>query len=351
MDLVTQGVLGAAVGFAVMGRTRPRAALALGFLGGLLPDGDIVFASSDSIDYWAVHRGMTHSLFFGPVLGLALAALSRFTEKRRAAPPHHSFLRWYLFWALSLVTHPMLDALTIYGTQLLWPLSDRPYGVAGVSIIDPVYTLPLLGAAIYAAFTTNRTRAMRVMVAMLVATTAYLGLSWSQNPRAQRLAEEDLAARGIAVARVDTYTTIFSPWLRRMVATKPDGRLLVGFVSTINPQPIRWLDVAYDAEAEALAKTFAGTEAGHVFNRFAVGPKAAAFHTTEAGQRELRISDARYGFAGGVTLDGFWGIAFPIDANGKPAGAAYRFMRPRDGDLPNIGAFFRATFGLDQDVM
>jgi inner membrane protein len=351
VDIITQGILGAAVGFAVLGRKKPRTALSLGFLGGLAPDFDIFFAASDTVDYWVVHRGITHSLFFGPAVGLALAGTSVAFERWRQIGPQISYGVWYAFWALVLVTHPMLDAMTMYGTQLLAPFSSYPFAISGVSIIDPVYSLPLLFAIIYAFFSKTVERSMRWVQAMLVVTTAYLFLSWAQNPRAVALAEADLTASNTPFERIEAYTTIFSPWLQRVMATDKDGRFKVGFVSTLSPQPIRWQPLAYDAEAEALAKTVVDTPEGKVFHNFIRGPKVASFFTTEAGTRELRISDARYGFPGGQTLDGFWGIAFPLDAGGAIAGKGYRFMRPRGDDTQNIGALFRAKLGLEQDVI
>ncbi len=52
--------------------------------------------------------------------------------------------RWWLAMALALITHPLLDTLTVYGTQLLQPFSNHPFAVGSVFIIDPFYTLPLL---------------------------------------------------------------------------------------------------------------------------------------------------------------------------------------------------------------
>src|SRR3546814_6478712 len=56
--------------------------------------------------------------------------------------------RW--FWAIQavLLTHPLLDALTVYGTQLLWPLPLRPVMWSSVFIIDPLYTVWLLLACV-----------------------------------------------------------------------------------------------------------------------------------------------------------------------------------------------------------
>ena len=76
MDPLTQGVLGAAVGHVVAGRQLGKAAMALGFVGGVLPDLDVYLVSDDSsVEYWRYHRGITHSLFFGPVIGAGLALL------------------------------------------------------------------------------------------------------------------------------------------------------------------------------------------------------------------------------------------------------------------------------------
>src|SRR5690606_41671741 len=44
---------------------------------------------------------------------------------------------------LVLATHPLLDAMTAYGTQLLWPLTPTPTAWSSLFIIDPFYTLPL----------------------------------------------------------------------------------------------------------------------------------------------------------------------------------------------------------------
>ncbi|MFX8262561.1 metal-dependent hydrolase, partial [Acinetobacter baumannii] len=75
--------------------------------------------------------------------------------------------RW--FWAimLALVTHPLLDAFTVYGTQLLWPLTPPPAMWSSVFIIDPLYTIWLLVACIAAWFLRERRGAQRALVAAL----------------------------------------------------------------------------------------------------------------------------------------------------------------------------------------
>mgnify|MGYP000553138823 CR=1 FL=1 len=53
--------------------------------------------------------------------------------------------------SLALLTHPLLDAHTAYGTQLFWPLTVPPTSWATVFIIDPIFTLPLLIATVMTA--------------------------------------------------------------------------------------------------------------------------------------------------------------------------------------------------------
>ena len=45
---------------------------------------------------------------------------------------------------LALITHPLLDSFTTYGTQIWWPITSPPVSWSSVFIIDPLYTLPLL---------------------------------------------------------------------------------------------------------------------------------------------------------------------------------------------------------------
>src|SRR3546814_7095909 len=97
--------------------------------------------------------------------------------------------RW--FWAIQavLLTHPLLDALTVYGTQLLWPLPLRPVMWSSVFIIDPLYTVWLLLACVAAFFLRGRVAAQRTLVAGLALSTAYLGWSLAAKAMVEREAE------------------------------------------------------------------------------------------------------------------------------------------------------------------
>ncbi|WP_036830684.1 metal-dependent hydrolase, partial [Photobacterium sanctipauli] len=84
------------------------------------------------------HRGFSHSLFVLLPFSLLLSWL---WQKWR--PTRFSFAHLWLLVAACLLTHPILDAFTAYGTQLFWPITT-PIAISSVFIIDPFYTVPLL---------------------------------------------------------------------------------------------------------------------------------------------------------------------------------------------------------------
>ena len=223
MDSLTQIVLGGALAAAIAPARHRRAALLAGAALGTLPDLDalpLMLLSDDPVVNMTVHRSVSHSLFVLPLLGFALWWLfKRFGNGRVAEAPR----RW--FWAiqLALVTHPLLDAFTVYGTQLWWPLMPPPAMWSSVFIIDPLYTLWLLLACVVAFFLRERASAQRLLVAGLVLSTAYLGWSLLAKSLVEREAGRSLAAMGLADAPRFSVPMPFNTLLWRVVAMTPSG--------------------------------------------------------------------------------------------------------------------------------
>ena len=76
----------------------------------------------------------------------------------------------------AIVTHPLLDSLTNYGTRLLWPFTDAAYSLNSVFIIDPLYTVPFLILVLVALCIKDRLRAWKVNMWGVVISTLYLAL-------------------------------------------------------------------------------------------------------------------------------------------------------------------------------
>jgi inner membrane protein len=199
MDSLSQIVLGAAVAAVVAPARHRRAALLAGAALGTLPDLDsfpIMLFTHDPVALMTLHRSFSHSLLVLPLAGWLLWWLFKRGSGRVAQAPR----RW--FWAiqLALVTHPLLDAFTVYGTQLLWPLPAPPAMWSSVFIIDPLYTVWLLIACIAAFALRERIGAQRALLAGLALSTAYLGWSLLAKSLVEREADRALAAMGLADA-------------------------------------------------------------------------------------------------------------------------------------------------------
>lgn len=201
MDSLTQIVLGAACGEVVLGRKVGNKAILWGAIAGTIPDLDVLARSVfDPLRANELHRGITHSLFFSIVMAPVLAhwlkrhtasLLSVFTllvaltfvqsaeswlvrglllaitagiivvifrRKRNNDNATTKQWGWLFFW--SLVTHPLLDLHTTWGTQFLWPLPWK-MSYNNIFVVDPLYTLPFMicvGAVMFMRRDSNRRR-------------------------------------------------------------------------------------------------------------------------------------------------------------------------------------------------
>ena len=177
MDPLTQGVLGAALPQATAARARFAASAGLlGFLAGMAADLDVLIrSSSDPLLFLEYHRQFTHSLIFVPFGGLFCALILHALLGRRRGL---SFRQSWLFCTLGYATHALLDACTTYGTMLFWPFSDVRVAWNTISIIDPLFTLPLLFAVVLAG---RRSRPLYARLGLLWA-CFYMALGlWQRN--------------------------------------------------------------------------------------------------------------------------------------------------------------------------
>lgn len=287
MDSLSQMALGAAVGVAVMGRrTAVWKAALWGAVGGTLPDLDVLIDHGDPIRNMVLHRGETHALFWLTVFSLPLgAAVARLSGEW----PH--WRRWWLaMWAV-LITHPLLDAMTVYGTQLGLPFTNHPYGVGSIFIIDPLYTLPLLVGVGWALAARAGGRGRSANVAGLVLSTAYLGWSVGAQTHVDAVARASLAAQGIQAERVLVTPAPFNTLLWRVVAvggTGPDAAYHEGFYSLLDDSPHVHFD-RFD-QGLALADDLQGIEGVQRIAAFSRG-----FYRLQELDGRVFVTDLRMG--------------------------------------------------------
>jgi inner membrane protein len=286
MDSLTQIVLGGAVAAVIAPASHRRAALLAGAALGTLPDLDslpLALLTDDPVARMTWHRSVSHSLFVLPLLAWVIWAFFRKRGGRVAASPG----RW--FWAiqLALVTHPVLDAFTVYGTQLWWPLPVPPVMWSSVFIIDPLYTLWLLAACIAAWWLRERVAAQRVLLTGLVLSTAYLGWSLLAKATVDREAERSLAALGLADAPRFSVPMPFNTLLWRVVAMTPQGFVEGERSLVADREPIVFRSYSSNVEALHGAQDIAAVQRLAWFNH--------GFQKAQVRDGVLVLSDLRMG--------------------------------------------------------
>ncbi|WP_217477108.1 metal-dependent hydrolase [Stutzerimonas stutzeri] len=249
MDSITQALLGATVQASLLGRWQGRKALLYGAVLGTLPDLDVVIDYGDAVAQMTYHRGFSHSLFTLSLLAVALTWLAR----RIRPDPGYSGGRLLLTIWLVLITHVLLDAFTSYGTQLFWPLPTPPVAWSSVFIIDPLYSLPLLGAVLAGAAFGLKGRRPRWASIALVLSSLYLAFTLAGKQLAEHRVDAAMAASGIHPSQVFSTPTPFNSLLWRVIALDGDHyyEALVSWFDVDPPELIRL--PRHPALAEALA--------------------------------------------------------------------------------------------------
>ena len=195
MDPLTQGTIGAVLPQA-LGKKNLGIVALLGFLSGMAPDLDILIRSSTdpllSLEY---HRQFTHSLIFIPFGGL-ICALFLFVVLKKIN--HFDFKKTWLYCTLGYGTHGLIDACTSYGTLLFWPFSDMRIAWNNISIIDPLFTLPLISLIVLA---TIKKKIIYSKIALAWAVT-YLSLGVYLHNVAINVGKEIAEQRGHIVNRI-----------------------------------------------------------------------------------------------------------------------------------------------------
>ena len=227
MDSITQAALGASLAGAVAGKTLGRSALLIGAALGTLPDLDVVIDYGTAVANFTQHRGFSHSLFVLFPLSFFIAyALHRWR-------PVLGYKRWFTVTALILVTHPLLDAFTTYGTQLFWPFGP-PVAINSIFIIDPLYTLPLLAGILAFLFRGPDTRAV---MAGLVLSSLYLGWTVTAQQLISDRVEPALAQEGLGNAPRMVQPMPFNTvlWRVTVMGEKRRVEIVTGFLDGEGP--------------------------------------------------------------------------------------------------------------------
>jgi inner membrane protein len=289
MDSITQGLLGAAIGQAAFRHKLGRRAIAAGAVIGTLPDLDII------ANFWGpwtgmfFHRAETHSVFVIPFLAPLIGWLFwRVTHRQN---PLKTWMH-FAFWAL--ITHPLIDWATSYGTQLAAPFSRHRFALDIIGIIDPFFTTPLLVAVLIGLSCRIANVSARLIGwGALFMSCMWLVTGFNIHHALRNELKRDLQSQGIDPVHLRVTPIPFSLMLWRAAARTADDTVYMAYRSTRRPNdPVVWH--SRPRLVHPLAERALATPEGKIFTWFADGFLGIEIEHRPNGHRVF-LEDLRYG--------------------------------------------------------
>ncbi|MBB6459521.1 metal-dependent hydrolase [Flammeovirga kamogawensis] len=292
MDSLTQVVLGASVGEAVLGKKIGIKAAIFGAIAGTIPDLDTLASPFlDTVGELTFHRSVTHSFLFcflaAPIFGYLCHKI--FGKQK------DTFKEWTLLFFLGFITHSLLDTCTTWGTQLMWPFTPYGFATYTVFVVDPHYTLPFMVLLIIALCKPKDSKIRQQLNYIgLGISTAYLLLGFVLQNKANNVFETNLKEQGITYQNYITKPTPLNIWLWA-TSVQTDSSYYTGFYSV------------FDQDKKV---TFSVTPKNHqLLDKLPPSTKTdkllyvtKGFYTVENHGNSIWINDLRFG-----TFDGWQG--------------------------------------------
>jgi inner membrane protein len=281
LDSLTQIVLGAAVGEAVLGRKIGNKAMLYGAIAGTIPDLDIISSYfTDTVTALEIHRGFTHSILFCVIFSPIFAFIVTKYEK------YKNFKEWTCLFFLAFITHPILDSQTTWGTQFFWPLDSR-LEFKNIFVIDPLYTVPFLIFLVLAMLQKKESKKRKVYNNLgLIISSTYLVLTIVLKGISYKTFVKELAAQNISYIDLKTKPTALNTILwSANIETEND--FLIGYSSFFDKNPVQFS--IYTKNHELL-----GALANHPKMQRMIAI-SKGWYTINIENNELYYNDLRFG--------------------------------------------------------
>ncbi|MGA0435816.1 MAG: metal-dependent hydrolase [Flavobacteriales bacterium] len=384
MDSLSQIVLGAAVGEAVLGRKIGNRAMVWGAVAGTLPDMDVLGQFFlNELDNLAFHRGISHSLMACAIGSLAFGWL----VNQLYQSPHHAKiaamtkglsvvllgfvinfltqifspggflpllmyvpLAGWLFWRhvrrrylsgqwerptpnlkgwiqlffWGFLTHIVLDCFTTYGTQVFAPFSDARVAWGTISVVDPLYTLPFLICLLVAARYGREQRQRRYWNWTGIGlSSVYLALTVVNHAHVKSTVESALSAQGIKTTSFFMTATIFNNVLWNVVVDSGEDEFLLAQYSIFDEVQMKFHSIPKGYE---LLHNLDSDETIAVLRWFSAG----YFNAVLREDGSLQLNDLRFGtFSGKATSPDDYIFRFKLEDRGQDE--SYGFERAQGG--------------------
>ena len=220
MDTITHSLLGALVvrsAFPAKQSTHPftnRQRLLAGAVAGAFPDIDYIASWVDPMIYLTLwHRSITHSFVMLPLWALLVGVTLSFAFRQRREWRYLSMLA-----GVSLLSHIASDLITVYGTQVLAPLSSWRASIGTTFIIDPWFSLIVLIGFI-AGF---KSASHRLPTGSLAVLLIYVLFQGGLKQYAHSIAQDHVQGEGISAVRIAVLPQPFSPFNWKIIIETDD---------------------------------------------------------------------------------------------------------------------------------
>jgi len=320
MDSITQASLGAIVAYAAWNKELGNRSFVWGAFLGTLPDLDIlIMPLLNDIQslYW--HRGESHSIFFTLIVSFIV---SFFLKKRYKKKISYQKLYWGVFAVFA--THILIDYFTIYGTQLLAPISKYGFSHGNFFIIDPLFTVPILVAILLIAIAPSKfgKKTLNISLGFISIYTLYslVAHAYTHNIFVQKLQE-----KGVVIQDSITHATPFNTILWRHVA-KVDGGFYISYYSLLAKD--NKLHFEFVPQNKELIKPYLAQENIQALEWFSQG-----FYIIRKREDKFLLSDLRFGEIREYTDEPIskWSFAFTWEIDGD--GDKLKKIEDNDKDM------------------
>lgn len=264
-------------------------------LGANLPDVDVISYAWGETAALGFRRGITHGVLAWIVLPFLLAGAMMLMGRLFQRGPNAAAadFKWLLVLsAISVVSHPALDYLNVYGVRWLMPFDETWFYGDVLYIADPWMWAILAVALIAARWRRSRTASrvfLRPACVGLLAAFAYIIAMAAGESISRRVVEASFG--DAAIPRLMIAPALVDPF-RRAVVIDGESAYRLGVVNLL-PSPHFLLDERRIPKGEgAKARLAAATGTGRIFLRWARFP----FFEIDDSKAEVAvyIIDARY---------------------------------------------------------
>ena len=278
----------------------------------------IPFIATQSISF------LTLAIVIGLITYLSYRLITRYTNQVQE-DVGMPYWRWYLLFFVAILTHPILDCCTGYGTQLFQPFSDVRLAWNNISVADPLYTLPFLVLLLIAA-SRKKSNKWRSYLNYAAFGWSMLYMMWTVRNKqiVDQVFEDSLQRSSIDYSRCMTTPSILNNVLWHCIA-EGDDVYYDGYYSLLDKehkvelQTIRKNHELISNYDDKRVKTLVWFSNGY-------------YNVMETGSDTLQVNDLRYGAQIGLSSEDPDAYIFPFKI--YPQGTAYVLKDGQGGPPP-----------------